>query len=235
MEFETTRWSLIASARDSDKNAEKALEDLCQAYWKPVFTYVCRRGFRPDKAEELAQEFFVRLLEKDVVTHADQSRGRFRHFLQASIRNFISNERDKVRAQKRGGGLKKLEIDGLAGAADTLLIADEQLSPDVMFDRSWALTLIDNVFETLRREWADRGKSELYEALECRLTGARLGEPYADVAKRLGMTEAAVKLAANRMRSRYRDLLRAEVLDTVSSESELEMELQDLHDTLAGL
>ena len=234
MAFKTTRWSLVLQAGDSGEDSTRALEELCSEYWKPVFLYVRGRGFSEEDSKDLVQQFFLHILERKVVSRADPNRGRFRYFVRASIRNFLANEWDKGRAQKRGGGRARISIDAMANPGSLGILSDEGATPDTLFERAWALALIENVLRALEKEWNDRGKSALFEALKSRITGQELPGAYDALSRELGMTESAVKVAAHRMKRRFRELLREAIHETVSSEDELEQELRDLRDVLSG-
>lgn len=215
-------------------DSAKALENLCRTYWRPIFIYIQSRGYSTEEAKDLTQQFFVHILEKGVVARANPERGRFRHFIRASIRNFLANEWDKKQTQKRGGGQTRIEIDEFFDAAKLDFMADTKSTPDAEFERVWALTLLDNVLSSLRAEWEDRGKGALFEALKMRLTGEELPRSYEDLSEEFGMSASSIKVAAHRMKVRFRALLRQEILETVSDDGELERELKDLQSALAG-
>ena len=231
--FVTTHWSVVltAKARDSSRSVE-ALEALCRAYWHPLYAYVRRRGFSPSDAEDLTQQFFAWLLERDWLGRADQQRGRFRSFLLTSISNFLANEWDKTRAQKRGGGrIVSLQYD----EAETRCASEPagNLTPEQSFEWRWALALLDQVMNQLRAEFVRDAKAELFEALKPCLLGERTSQPYAALAEKLEMTEGSVKVAVHRLRQRYRQLLRDEIANTVARPEEVEEELRYLFAVLA--
>ena len=242
--FVTTHWSVVlAAGRGTDTSrARDALARLCQTYWHPLYAYVRRLGYSPHDAQDLTQEFFARLLAKNYLAGADESRGRFRSFLLASFKHFLANEWDKARAQKRGGGQIPIPIDAAAAETacqlggfyiNTVEPADPATA-DKAFERRWALTLLDQVLRRLRCEYESSGRTELFEQLKPTLTEASRSVKYAEMASRLGTTEGAVKVAVHRLRQQYRELLRAEIAETVSGPDEVDDELRNLFQALAG-
>lgn len=231
--FATTRWSLVLAAGGKDEpDSGAALEALCQAYWRPIYSYIRRAGRTPQDAEDLTQEFFSRLLLRDDLARVERGKGRFRNFLLVSVRHFLTDEADKSRALKRGGGVKPLSIDAPAEADDAVEEPAAAGSPEQMFDRRWAETLLCRARSRLREECAAAGRLPVYEALGPE-GAAEAGEDYAAVGARIGLSVAGVKSAAFRLRRRYRELIRAEVAETVSSPQELDEELKHLLRVLA--
>jgi RNA polymerase sigma factor (sigma-70 family) len=227
--FATTRWSVIlAAGQDSTVESRQALETLCKTYWHPLYFYVRRRGKGVEEAEDLIQGFFVRLLEKGVLEKADRERGRFRCFLQAALKNYLTNEWDKSRAKKRGEGRVHLSLDFETAERLYLPNSTQQLTPDILFDRQWALTLIDRSLARLQKAYAGSGKGSLFEELKGRLIGDAAESTYRDIGRGLDMTEGAVKLAVYRMRQRFNDCLREEIAQTASGPEEVEDELRAL-------
>ncbi len=233
MSFATTRWSLVLKAADSGPESHQAIEELCQTYWKPVFVFIRGRGYSVEDAKDLTQQFFLFVIEKDLVARARRDRGRFRHFLRASIKNFLANEWDKTQAQKRGGGQTRIEINGLADGNNLEIFSNYDAPPDVLFERAWALALLGSVLATLRQELEQRGRAELFDALKPRLTGQEVPRPYVELSREFGMTESAIKLVMHRIKRRFRELLRNEILETVSTQQELDQELIDLREALS--
>ena len=231
--FVTTHWSVVLTAGHSDTpRARAALETLCQTYWRPLYAYVRRRGYSLEDAQDLTQEFFARLLEHNRVGSVSPEKGRFRSFLLASMNHFLADEWDKARAQKRGGG--KVTFLDLRDAETKLgEQAPETLTPEKAFERRWAITLLEQVYQHLGQEYKEQGKAGLFEALRGSLAGAGGTAPYAELARQLGMTEGAVKVAVHRLRHRYRELLRGTIAETVSGPAEVEDELRYLLRTLA--
>lgn len=228
-DFATTRWSLVLSAgRKSSPSAQAALAELCRRYWYPLYVFARRSVANVEDARDLTQEFFVRLLEKKTLAHADPQRGRFRSFLLTSLKHFLSNEWDKAKRHKRGGGRSTISLDFAARDAELAFEPAHNCTPERLFERHWALTLLDQVLGALRAEYAAADKEELFECLKGSLAAQASAATYASTAARLGMTAGAVKAAAHRLRKRYRELLRAEVAQTVAEPADVEDELRDL-------
>ena len=231
--FVTTHWSVVLSARDQDSiRSVEALESLCRIYWHPLYAYVRRRGYSPADAEDLTQSFFAWLLERNWLGQADQRRGRFRTFLLTSISNFLANEWDKARTQKRGGGrIVSLYFDD--AEADFSHEPADHFTPEQSFEWRWALALLDQVMNRLNAEFVRDAKAELFETLKPCLLGERTAQPYATLASKLAMTEGSVKVAVYRLRQRYRQLLRDEIANTVVRPEEIEEEMRYLFAVLA--
>jgi RNA polymerase sigma factor (sigma-70 family) len=228
-ELDSTRWSVVLEAgnRESDTTNE-SLEILCREYWYPLYSYVRRRVSTVDEAQDLTQEFFARLLEKGYLAKAQPERGRFRAFLLASFKHFLSNEWDKRRAQKRGGGRKKLSLDLEAGEARYQLEPVDTLTPERLYERLWVVGLLSRVLSLLRDECQAEGKAGLFNVLKPYLTGRPRQASYAETADQLGMSEGATRVAVHRLRRRYGDLLRAEIAETVAGPEEVQEEIQSL-------
>jgi RNA polymerase sigma factor (sigma-70 family) len=232
--FVTTQWTVVLSAARSDTpRARAALENLCQTYWHPLYAYVRRRGCSPEDAQDLTQEFFARLLERNAVATVAPEKGRFRSFLLASLNHFLADEWDKVRAQKRGGG-RVISMD--LQSAETRLgeALATNLTPEKAFEHRWAITLLEQVYRRLEEEHRQQGKAALFDVLRTTLAGTSAAAPYSELARTLDMTEGAVKVAVYRLRQRYRALLRDTIADTVAGPDEVEDELRYLFRTLAG-
>ena len=223
---------LTAGRRDTTR-ARAALESLCQTYWPPLYAYVRRRGNSPEDAQDLTQAFFARLLERNAVAAVAPEKGRFRSFLLASLNHFLSDEWDKARAQKRGGG-QVIPIDLQSAETQLGVIPVENFTPEKAFERRWAITLLEQVYQRLGEEYHTQGKGPLFDALRATLAGTSDAAPYADLAKQLDQSEGAIKVAVHRLRQRYRALLRETIADTVSTPEEVEDELRYLFQTLAG-
>jgi RNA polymerase sigma factor (sigma-70 family) len=233
--FVTTHWSLVLTAGRSDTTRSRdALARLCQTYWHPLYAYVRRLGNPPHDAQDLTQEFFARLLAKNVLAGADESRGRFRSFLLAALKHFLANEWDKAHAQKRGGGQIPIPIDLAAAETSCGFEPADSTTAEKIYERRWALTLLAQVLRRLREEHVRDGKEKLFEQLKSTLTETSRTVAYAEIARRLDTTEGAVKVAVHRLRQRYREVLRAEIADTVASPGEVEDEIRNLFAALAG-
>ncbi len=232
--FVTTRWSVVLAAGRSDSTrAQAALANLCETYWYPLYAYVRRRGYSPEDAQDLTQEFFARLLQHHWIAQADRERGRFPTFLLAALSHFLANEWDKARAQKRGGAVQfvPLQLD----SAETRYGQEpaDLLTPEQCYERRWAVALLDRVLVRLHEETSAQQKPELFGKLKSCLVGDRQNQPYALLAEELGMSEGAVKVAVHRLRQRYRELLREEIAQTVATPAEVEADVRYLVSVLA--
>jgi RNA polymerase sigma-70 factor (ECF subfamily) len=216
----------------SQTRARKALEELCRAYWYPLYAFVRYRGYSPHDAQDVTQSFFAQIMETGGLASADPERGRFRSYLLGAVKHFLANEWHRARTQKRGGGVTFLELDALDPEARYALEPAESTDPDAGFDREWARESIARAMEKLRAESEARGKGELLEALKGCLTGDE--PPRSETAARLGMTAGAVRAAVHRLRQRYRELLRAEIAETVTDPSEVDIEMRHLVAALRG-
>jgi RNA polymerase sigma factor (sigma-70 family) len=233
--FVTTHWSLVLTAGQSDSTrAHDALAKLCQTYWYPLYAYVRRRGFSPHDAEDLTQGFFAQLLQANSLANVRREKGRFRGFLLAALNHFVANEWDRARARKRGGGKAAISLDAESAESRYKLEPADTLTAERIYERRWALTLLDTVLQQLEREHELSGKMDLFGELRFCLTGERSKLPYAELANRLGMSEGAVKVAVHRLRQRYRELLRAEIAHTVASPEEVDDEIRHLFAVLGG-
>ena len=227
--FATTRWSVVlAAGGSSSPAAREALERLCRAYWYPLYGYVRSKGFGPHDAEDLTQEFFARFLASDALRTVSEERGRFRAFLLASLNHFLANEWDRLRAQKRGGGRVLSSLDAANAEERLQMEPATDSTPERLYERRWALTLLDAVLERLRVVMTSAGKAGLFDALRGFLSDGAGAMSYLEAAERLGMTEAATRKAVQRLRQRYRELLREQVAHTVGAPHEVESELRRL-------
>ncbi|MCX6924671.1 MAG: sigma-70 family RNA polymerase sigma factor, partial [Verrucomicrobia bacterium] len=203
--FATTHWTVVLSAgHRSTPQSDRALEQLCRTYWYPLYAYVRRQGHSKEDAEDLTQGFFARFLERNYLEGLNSERGRFRAFLLAALKHFLANEWDKSQRQKRGGGMAPLSLDWQN--ADTRYQIDpaDQLSPDKLYDRAWATTLLEHVIARLREECAAEGKGMIFERLKPFLMMGKSDIPYAQAAATLGLNEGAARVAVHRLRKRYR-------------------------------
>lgn len=233
--FDTTLWTVVLAAGETESpDAAAALTRLCEAYWYPLYCCVRRHGHSPEDAQDLTQAFIAKLLAKNQVALADQRRGRFRTFLLRSLENFLHNQHERAAAQKRGSA-RRLETWNPETAEQRYLAeAQHQLSPDQLYERRWAATLLTGALDRLRRDFVASGRAELFDLLEPHLWGDDTSAPYSQIAAALGMTEVAVKGAMHRLRRRYRELLREEIAQTVGLAEEIDDELQHLHRLLAS-
>lgn len=236
-EFATTRWSVVrAAGHDSSIESREALTTLCQAYWYPLYVYARRRVSDASEAQDLTQAFFAELLEKNYVATADPERGRFRAYLVTAFKHFLSKEWEKARAQKRGGGQLPISLDFEAGDSRYRIEPATELTPEQLYDRQWALTLLDRIMQNLEDEYAQAGRTRQFELLKRYIIGEQSAakSTYREVARELEMTQGAAKMAAHRMRRRYRELLRQEILQTVTSAEEVDDEIRNLFTTLGN-
>lgn len=227
--FPQTRWSVVLAAkRETSVTSAAALETICKAYWHPLYAYVRRCGHSPHDAQDLTQEFFTRLLEKNWLDTADQEKGRLRSFLISALKNFMVSEWRRASAQRRGGGQLYVQMD--TAFAESRLATDTASARPLeeLFDRQWAITLNDLTLERLEKEFEAAGKSGEFEALKNSLMAPRGGIDYADVALRINATEGAARVAVHRMRKRFREIYREEISQTLSDAADVDAELRHL-------
>lgn len=228
--FAATRWSVVLTAADSrlGSQCQRALSELCQAYWFPVFVYLRRRGHSKSEAEDLTQDFFARLVKKKGYASADPDRGRFRAFLLTSLKNFVRNKHRENTAQKRGGGVPLIELDAESADGRYRQVPEQTANPDRLFDRVWAQSIVDTTLQRLREDYTGEGKALLFEQLANGLTHPEAVLSQAAVAERLGTTEAAVKSSLRRLRQRYRSILRDEIAQTTAAAEDVDAEIRHL-------
>jgi RNA polymerase sigma-70 factor (ECF subfamily) len=233
-QFNTTHWSVVLAAGKSEgAQADAALERLCRAYWYPLYAYVRRQGHGRHDAQDLTQEFFARLLEKKYLKFAAQERGRFRSFLLKSLQHFLVNEWVRGQAQKRGRGQKVLSLDEESAERSYLQEAADRLAPESLYDKRWAMTLLDRAMERLGADYAASRKRELFARLKGLLLLEGSAESYRELAAPLGLSEGAVKVAVHRLRQRFREVVRAEIAQTVATPAEVDEELHCLMEALS--
>lgn len=233
--FATTHWSVVlAAGRQDTTRAANALEELCQTYWYPLYAHARRRGYASPDAQDLTQGFFACLLERQSLRNVDPTKGRFRSFMLGALNHFIASEWAKMQTQKRGGGREIVPLH--LGAAEHRfdLEAGGQITPDQAFDRAWATALLHKVLGQLEEEFRSEKKTELFAALKQTLAGSRESQPYAALATKLNLNEGAVKTAVHRLRRRYRQLLEAEIANTVGSPAEVKAEMNYLLTVVSG-
>jgi RNA polymerase sigma factor (sigma-70 family) len=233
-QFATTRWTMVVAAGQEDSpNARQALEFLCRKYWSPLYFYLRRRGHDRSQAEDFVQGFFAHLLEKHGLRNVRPRKCKFRSFLLTSLKNFVTDEWRRTQTERRGGGRYVAPLEFEQAETSYSLEPGDPLSADRLFDRAWALTVIGRAVEMLRREYVQAGKGELFEQLQGHITTEPEAGFYHRSAERLGMTDGAVRVAAHRLRQRLRELIRAEIAETVTTPEELNEEIQALFSAFA--
>jgi RNA polymerase sigma-70 factor (ECF subfamily) len=233
MQWATTSWTQVLAARDAPSSeARQALEGLCQAYWYPLYVFVRHQGLDAEEAQDVTQAYFAALVEKDYLADFDPELGRFRVFLKASIKHFLSKEREKAKAWKRGGRTSVVSLDADVETRYSLEPVD-RLTPEDIYERRWALTLVERVLSTVREESKKAGREEEFDQLKGFLTGGQPKVPYSEVAEKLGTLEDAVKASVHRMRQRFGKMLREEIGATVASPEEVDDEVRHLLGVIA--
>ena len=233
--FPSTHWTLVVDAGGTHSGLERAgaLEHLCSGYWSPVYSFIRRRGYSPEQAQDLTQEFFLRILDGAFFERANPEKGRFRSFLLGAVQNFISDTNDQERSQKRGGGVAPLPFNFETGESNYVREPSHTETPERIFQRKWARALLDRSMGSLSDEFSANGKLDVFHRIKTYLTGD--GDlKYAELGAELNLSESGVKSAIRRMRQRYRELLREEVLSTVADISDVDDELQFLLRAMSG-
>ena len=232
--FATTHWSVVMTAGKSTSVKQKqALETLCQSYWFPLYAFIRRRGYDNHQAEDYTQAFFAYILEKHSLQRADPRYGKFRSFLLIRLKGFLSDEGDRARAIKRGGGSEILSLSLQNAEGQYALEPADQLSPEKLFEKSWALTVLERTMNRLEADMAGKNKQKLFNHLKVYLTTEKDAIPYQNVAKELEMTEDSIRVAVHRLRRLYRKLLRDEIAQTVADEDQIDEEMSCLFAALA--
>jgi len=231
--FPTTVWTVILSARNETER-ESALASLCNMYWFPLYVYVRRMGYAAEEAQDLTQEFFVRVLEKGYLDRADRNKGRFRSFILSCLKSFLQDQSDRRAAIKRGGRHRTLSFDFQEGEGIYVREPANDETPERIFERRWALALLDRAVRRLRNDFAEKGKAEQFEILKPFLQGAHPDVPYSQLAKCLNVSESALKVAIHRLKKSYKRVLIAEITGTVARPEEVEDEIRYLIASLAA-
>lgn len=233
--FAPTRWSVVVAAKDKGSpDSAAALEALCRAYWYPLYAFIRRQGHSSHDAQDLTQGFFARLLEKDYLRAAAREKGRFRTFLRVAVKRFLANEWDRTQTLKRGGGTFSISLDASEGEERYQSERADTLSPERIYDRRWAMTLLEQAMIRLRREYGSAGKTAEFEQMKSALAADRGAIPYGEIASALGITEGAARVAVHRLRKRFREVCRETVADTVAGPEEVEDELRYLTEVLSS-
>lgn len=232
--FTTTHWSVVLEAGGSaSPEAAAALAKLCQTYWPPVYSFLRRSGRSPEDSKDLTQEFFRRLLEKQTLKALDRDKGRFRSFLLVVLKRFLAAERDRAHCQKRGGGVPLVSLDDDDAERRHMAEVADDRTPETVFEKRWALALLEHAIRRLERELADHGKQHLFERLKGFLTGEQSDQSQDAIAGELGMTTGTLRVTIHRMRQRYRELLRWEIAQTVGNPAEIDDEIRHLFAALS--
>lgn len=233
--FRTTRWSVVLAARSGQSTESRsALAQLCEAYWYPLYAFVRRQGYGPEEACDLTQGYFARLIEREDLRQVDPDRGRFRSFLLASMKHFLANERDREKAKKRSPGQPLLSLDAEAAEGKFRIEPAGGLSPETLYEKKWATTVLDRALERLRAEWSGDERQRRFETLRGHLVGDTKTSSHREAAQALGMTEEAVKVTVHRMRFRFAELLRVEIAHTLRDPSDVDEEIRHLFDVLGA-
>jgi len=227
--FTTTHWSVVLTAgEEQSPQAAQALATLCRTYWYPLYAYIRRRGYSPEDAQDLTQEYFARLLKRNYPAQADRAKGKFRSFLLLTLNHFLSDDHERATTRKRGGGQPTVSLDGLNSEDRYRLEIADELSPEKLFERRWAQTVLDQALARLQAEFVADGKAEHYEILKAFEPGEQKTVSYAEAAVQLGVSESAVKSLVHRLRQRHGELVREEIAHTVSTAAEIDEELRYL-------
>ncbi len=233
--FGATHWSLVLKAGGSTSpGTRSALEQLCRTYWPPLYSFIRRSGYTSADAQDLTQGFILQLLQRNSLANVEPGKGRFRSFLLASLKHYLSNECDRARAQKRGGGLTPISIDEQDAEGRYRLEPADPMTPDKLYERRWALTVLDQAIARLQNEYDASGRGAIFEQLKGELTSSAQRSPHAEIGQNLDMTPGAVKVAAHRLRQRFGEVLRAEIAETVARPEDIEVEIQCLFEALSS-
>jgi RNA polymerase sigma factor (sigma-70 family) len=232
--FATTSWSLVLAAGRDSSRGRRALEDLCRAYWYPLYAFVRRQGYDADDAADLTQGYFAALLGKEFLAQVSPAAGKFRSFLIASIKHFLSNQRDRDRALKRGGGRPPIELDAASAEERYAIEPPDGLTPEKLFERRWASAVLERAMKRLRSAVERSGDARRFDRLRPYLIGEDSSAPYRDVAQELGMTESALAVAVHRLRKQFGQALRDEIAETVAEPREIDDEIRYLLSALGS-
>ncbi len=232
-QFATTHWSVVLAAQEgAEPNATAALERLCATYWPPLYAYLRRFGYSPEKAEDLTQDFFASFLARHRLERADPARGRFRTFLLTCLQNYVRDAHERDSAAKRGGQVCVVSLDWERAERGYAAEPVEHLTPERVFERRWASALLEHVLSQLGKEFARSGKRELFEQLKGYVWGDQGAAPIQNIVRQFGVTESAVKVTVHRLRQRFRELLRLEIAHTVATPGEIDDEIRYLAQVL---
>ena len=233
MGFHTTHWTIVLTARGPNESAQDALATLCSNYWYPIYAFIRRTGSTPEEAEDLTQEFFCRILQRDWLANVHPAGGKFRSFLLACVKNLLSNERDKMLAQRRGGGRSPIPLERDDAETRYVVEPPDPMTPEVVFERRWVFDLLERTVEALRQEYAQTNRLDWFEELQGFLPGGKDVASRAEIAQKRGVSVNAIDVAIHRLRQRFGGLLRQKVAETVSSEAEVDEEIRHLMSVLS--
>jgi RNA polymerase sigma factor (sigma-70 family) len=233
-DFNTTHWSVVLAVRGESAEAQVALEKLCKVYWYPLYAFVRRQGHSPEDAEDVIQGFFARLLQRRDLETVARERGRFRSYLLVSLKHFLINEQYRARTEKRGGGRALIPLDDIQAEKKFAQEPADKSTPEKIFERRWAMALLDKVLERLRKEYEETDRLRLFETLKCFLSDEPVEQSQAQIGAQLGLSTGAVKQAVRRLRQRYRELLHEEVANTVATAADIDDEVRHLVAVLRG-
>ena len=226
--FATTHWSVVLEAQGESPAAQEALEKLCRTYWRPIFAFLRRQGFRPEEAEDITQGFFVQLLERRKFSALRKEKGRLRSFLLGALKYFLADEQRRAMAIKRGKGQRLISLEELRADERLDMEPSDPMTAEMIYERRWALTVLERVLSRLKDEYVAAGNAALFDALKELLPDEPGAPSQAEIAARLGMTENAIRQAFYRFRQRYQSLLREEIANTVATPGDIEDELRHL-------
>jgi RNA polymerase sigma factor (sigma-70 family) len=226
--FHTTHWTMVLTAKGADFSANDALANLCASYWYPIYAFIRRNGSGPHEAEDLTQEFFARILQRDWLANVHPTGGKFRSFLLACVKNFLSNERDKALAQRRGGGRSPIPLETQNAETRYIVEPPDPVTPEMLFERRWVFELLERTLEALRQDYSQTNRLDWFEELQGFLPGGRETLSRAEIAQKRRVGPNAIDVAIHRLRQRFGTLLRQKIAETVSSEAEVNEEIKHL-------
>jgi RNA polymerase sigma-70 factor (ECF subfamily) len=231
--FHTTHWTMVLSARNGHASSTEALANLCSSYWYPIYAFIRRHGSSPHEAEDLTQEFFARVLQREWLANVNPAGGKFRSFLLVCVKNFLSNERDKALAQRRGGGQAPIPLECEDAETRYVIEPPDPMTPEILFERRWVFELLEHTLDALRQEYAQTSRLDWFEALQGFLPGGHGVISRAEIAQKRGVSANAIDVAIHRLRQRFGTLLRQKVAETVASEAEVDEEIRHLMSVLS--
>lgn len=230
--FHTTHWTMVLNAKGGNLSADDALANLCCSYWYPIYAFIRRNGSSPHEAEDLTQEFFARILQRDWLANVHPAGGKFRSFLLTCVKNFLSNERDKALAQRRGGGRALIPLETEDAETRYVIEPPDPTTPEMLFERRWVFEMLEHTIQALREEYVRTSRLDWFEELQGFLPGGKGTLSRPELAQRRGVNPNAIDVAIHRLRQRFGTLLRQKVAETVSSQEEVNEEIRHLMSVL---